>query len=128
MSENNENTEKFFDITLKLMKHPNVSIELAIVCGNSFVKLGTQYKGKEDEFKSWILSWFLRLTEEQINDLFSQICLTTGCLNYGPNNEDLMEKYFQIVLRSCQVKKKCFRNQSKLIYYLKNYPHSLGSI
>ena len=108
------------------MKHPNVSIDLAIVCGNSFVKLGTQCKEKVDDFKSWIQSWII-LAEEN-NNLFCQICLTTGCLNYGPNNEDLMEEYFQIVLRSCQVKKKCFRNQSKLIYYLKNYPHSLGSI
>ena len=83
------------------MKHPNVSIELAIVCGNSFVKLGTQCKEKVDDFLSWIQSWII-LAEEN-NNLFCQICLTTGCLNYGPNNEDLMEEYFQIVLRSCQV-------------------------
>ena len=77
------------------MEHSNAEIESAIVCGNVFVKLSMSFQ--KDNFENWIQTWIFKCKTD-----FGRLCLTTGCLNHGPNEENLLENIFDIVLNSCQ--------------------------
>lgn len=86
----------FLALGLELICNKRTPIDLALICGNAMIKTQVRY-----DFHPWISSALERV---EGND-FAFLCLATGCLNYGPkddDNEGFYDALCQKILHSCQ--------------------------
>ena len=80
----------------KLIEHPKIAIDLAIVIGNTVAKISLKHH--ESDFLPYVKNWILKCESD-----FARLCLITGCLNHGLITKTLLEFSFGLVLKSCQL-------------------------
>ena len=98
--ENSEEIAEVQGLILRLIQMPNVSIDLALLCGNFYVKLMLVVQTRVPS------SSFTKLILDQIQSLefsdFSVLCILTGCLNHGPVDDPaLLAPILSKVLKLC---------------------------